>query len=619
MNNKKIKRMMHKTAIFAVLVCLFGFFDVQAAFEDLEIGGKAASMAGSFVAQTDDITGIFYNPAGLVNIKRPEIFASYERMYWGLTDNSDINKQVLSFGIPFKFGSIGVGWNSLSLNNLYNESTIKFDYGFPIGKKIYMGVGVSSLKLRYGETDYTEINTVFDNGYTKSGIGADFGAIYKGEWVNLGLSVLNINEPDVGLKYSNKVPRKISLGACIKQRVLNLNIAGVLIENNYRIKTGVETWVFSRNIAVRGGLNIGSSKYRNAAVGLGYRDSWYEIDYSYTYPLSGISNMYGSHQLSFIYRYGEPEEKEEQFTWKDLVNIAKKEEEKEEEEEEEEKEITAEDIAKAQDLVVEGKKDFADGSYEQGLEKFRQAKDILPDDPEIARLIKKGRNVTKLFDNVKGRGKRDYLLRKGINGYMTGSGKVALNSLRYAYQLWPGDDKIAGILDLVVDVFPEVVESEKLVPGIDLISQKLQQALELIYDGKYVSAISTCRDILELEPRNVMALMRMGSAYWAIGHTGKAREVWRRALRLDPDNEQLLKFLKKEEKTAPPKKEKVEVEQTDEKTLKEYENAVNYYKRVKRYGAEKSTLKNVLLRMIDKFKDKNIDISYLYEELEKYE
>ena len=60
-------------------------------------------------------------------------------------------------------------------------------------------------------------------------------------------------------------------------------------------------------------------------------------------------------------------------------------------------------------------------------------------------------------------------------------------------------------------------------PGINIVDQKLQEALELIYGRKYVDAVSLCMEVLELESGSVLALMRMGSAYWAMGHTDKAK------------------------------------------------------------------------------------------------
>ena len=153
----------------------------------------------------------------------------------------------------------------------------------------------------------------------------------------------------------------------------------------YRIKTGLETWLYGRALSLRGGVNAGSLKYRNAAVGLGYRKDRYEFDYAFTYPLSGISETYGSHQLSFIFRWGKVEEPAG-FTWKELIAVAKGE---ELERRPREGELSPEKIAEAQELAIVAKADFSEGLYKAGLEKLTEAQKILRDDKEIAGLMKR--------------------------------------------------------------------------------------------------------------------------------------------------------------------------------------------------------------------------------------
>ncbi|MFC2061235.1 tetratricopeptide repeat protein [Elusimicrobiota bacterium] len=309
-----------------LLIWIYNSYTVNAAFEDVEIGAKATSLAGAYVAQPDDMSGIFYNPAGLVLLKRPEILTAYERMYIGLTDKSVIANQVVGLGMPFKFGSMGLAWHSLDLKDLYNERMIKLGYGRAIKNRIYCGISISSLQLSYGKTVYTKINPLFiDNGYSKSGIGLDGGVIYEGDSINLGVSVLNINEPDMGLKYTNKVCRKISAGISVKQRVMDFNLAAVLLAGEYRVKTGIESWIYGRRLALRGGLNIGALKYRNAALGIGYAGDSYKIDYSFIYPLSGIASTYGSHKLSFIFKWGKGKKEKEEIVLspEDIMQLKK--------------------------------------------------------------------------------------------------------------------------------------------------------------------------------------------------------------------------------------------------------------------------------------------------------
>ncbi|MBN2407870.1 MAG: tetratricopeptide repeat protein [Elusimicrobia bacterium] len=302
-----------KKLVILTLLCILNALDARSAFEDVEIGAKAASMAGAFVSKADDVSGMFYNPAGIVQLDRPELLAAYERMYWGLSDESNIGDLVFASGMPLKnIGNIGFAYHSLSLDDLYSENTIKLGYGRPITSKLYGGFNVSNLNVKYKETDYTKLTTFFDDGTGKSALSLDAGMIYKGGVIDLGLAAININEPDMAIKYTNKVSRKIVAGLSFKKSFINLNIADVFIDTGYRVKTGIEAWVFKRKLALRGGIGIGSLKYRNAAAGFGYNGDKYAIDYSFAYPLSGIADIYGSHQLSFLFKWGRSEEKEEE-------------------------------------------------------------------------------------------------------------------------------------------------------------------------------------------------------------------------------------------------------------------------------------------------------------------
>jgi tetratricopeptide (TPR) repeat protein len=632
MKTKFTKTYIKRAFILLMVIYALNLINLRAAFEDIEIGAKAASMAGAFVAQSDDLTCLFYNPAGLVRLERPQIYASYEKKYWGLTDNSNIGEQIAAFGMPFNFGNFGVAWHMLSLANLYSESIIKFGYARKIKKSLYGGLSVSSLQVKYGETEYTKLNPVFANGYSKSALSVDVGIIYSGYLLDVGISALNINSPDIGLKHENKVPMKINTGVTLKQGILNVNLAGVIIEDSYRFKTGIETWLYKRNVSLRGGLNVGTPKYRNAALGLGYKDSRYEIDYAFTYPLSGIANIYGSHQVSFIYRFGEEkkEKKELEFTWKDLIKLARgdmaieKDEAKKEQKKVKKKNIkvdviTPNIIASAQELLIAAKEDFKKGQYIEGHQKAVEAKNLLPDDKEINEWLKKGTIIAGVGTHAKSRDKKDVLIRKAVDAYMKGNSKTSINSIRYARQLYKGSQDVTKLVSIIEKEFSELAESENLLPGINLVDQKLQQALELIYGQKYVAAVSVCMEVTELEPKNILALMRMGSAYWAMGHTNKAKNVWKKALKYDPNNAQLMEFLKmKKPGGKSTVKKKPQPKKADDRMVKEYENGINYYKRVKKYGAGNDTLKSILLRMIDKFKDSGIDISFLYQELNKY-
>lgn len=565
---------------FLFLIFYFLFFislNGGAFFEDLEIGAKATSLGGAFTARTDDISTVFYNPAGLIEVEGVEILTSYGTMYRSLSNNH-VRKRLLAFSIPVskiskkqkRSGNMAAAFYRYSLNSLYSEDNFKFAYSFPVRKNLYGGIGFSFYKINHGKTISEEINTILDNNYSNSFVGADLGLIYTGKNINIGLAVMNIKPSAIALKYQTAIRRKLNAGVSIKKKMFNLSLDTVLESNKFKFKTGIETSIFKEVVALRAGLNFSLSKTRNSSAGLGYKGSWYEIDYSFNYPSSGISDVYGAHQLNLIFRLGKEEIPD--FSDEEKMELPK-------------------NIEEAKEYVTKAKKDFASGLYSKALKEILNASYILNDDREVIELIRKGRIVTDITDNIKGKDKKSIILRKAINAYILRKGRTSINYIRYASQLWPEDVIVAEIFDIVGKEFRKISNKEKWFPEINFIYQKLQQVLHSIYNGRYINAIIVCRDVLELEPDNIVALQRMGSAYWTMGYTEKANEIWKQALSIEPDNEEIKNILKlggeaekiivgKEPVKRKPAEEKLFIKKEPEIEEKSDEEGISEYKKI---------------------------------------
>jgi len=198
---------------------------------------------------------------------------------------------------------------------------------------------------------------------------------------------------------------------------------------------------------------------------------------------------------------------------------------------------------RAQELCKEGK-------YALALQKinFIIIKD--PANPEIIKIKNKLEWIAKLFSSVTGNDKSSEMLRKGINAYL-GMGseiniKGAYNAFVYSLQLKNRKSKeIRMIIERFEKEYPVTVELEKPLSGMNIVENKLQLALEKILSANYAEAVRLCDDVLFLEPNNVMALMRKGSAYYALEKFSQAEKNWEAVLKIDPENKQVPKFLNK--------------------------------------------------------------------------
>jgi tetratricopeptide (TPR) repeat protein len=155
--------------------------------------------------------------------------------------------------------------------------------------------------------------------------------------------------------------------------------------------------------------------------------------------------------------------------------------------------------------------------------------------------------AAEIFNNCTGSDKVSSLIRLSVSNYLNpkGNPKTAINACIYASQLAPENDAIRKFLSVLEKEFSSVWKTITIIPGISFIEQKLRSALEYIYDAKYEKCIIECNEILELEPTNLLALKRLGSAYYALNKIDKAKEIWGNALKMYPNDDELKQFLKR--------------------------------------------------------------------------
>ncbi|HBU69313.1 MAG TPA: hypothetical protein DEE98_02905 [Elusimicrobia bacterium] len=546
---------MKKLIISIIFLFLSG--PVYCAFDDIDIGPIATSLGGACYAKTNDIiSGVFYNPAGLVGIMRKEISASHEKLLYGLSDNSSIARSLVVFGSPLSLGgnylgNMGIGWNSLSLDSLYREDAIKLNYAYSLRHNLLIGFGVSNFMVTYGNDEYTMINPVFDNGYSKTAMGVDLGLIYTfRNNVYAGVSAQNINEPDLGLKYVNAVDRKINIGLGLHSEAAEYSMALVAADGDTRAKFGAEIFpfknFFKKKVVARGGFNFGSRDYRNASIGFGYQESNYELNYSFLYPLSGIANTIGSHQIGLSFRWGQAYGGDYDMRMSSAAiarrflndsRLAFR----------TPGEISPHSKRIAKEIMILARNDIAKGSYSAAHLKIRQVNEILLNDKDTNEMLSRIVSVVEISSSVAGSGKRNVLIRKGVDKFINKQMESAADFFVYASQLWPGDRVAAQFKNMIFDKAPEATALKNTIPGITVVDQMLQDALDLIRTGRFISAVNYCERVLELEPNNITALTRMGSAYWAIGKKELARKAWETLLEIDPENEEVREFLRRTE------------------------------------------------------------------------
>ncbi len=298
-----------------------------ASFEPLPVGARAAGMGEAYSAIVDDVYSLHYNPAGILQINRPEIGTYYSQLYPGLTDHSQISRMFLGYGQPFgkngRLGGIGASYLSMELPGLYKEESMGVSYGRDFRHKWNFGGSLKMLKKSIGSDEYTAnaINPVtggatgtadplLANGRSASAVALDLGFQYRlTQAYAIGFVGRNINNPDLGLGGGKDSAPAVYSGSIARRwRSGSLDIEATqwsAATNNLRISLGGERW-FKNGFGLRAGGSAGSNNYTTVSFGASYKMDAIQIDYATILPLQGISGTLGIQQVSLTIRLGKP-------------------------------------------------------------------------------------------------------------------------------------------------------------------------------------------------------------------------------------------------------------------------------------------------------------------------
>lgn len=315
-----------------VFVLFLGFVSAQA-FDEFPPGARPAALSGAFTALADDVHSLYYNPAGLTPLGRRQVTVSYAKLFPTLTDQSNSALTFMAYGHPLKkdgsWGTLGTGWSEFRLQDLFLERTILVGYGKSFYKeKLSAGLTLKSLQRKFGEDEDSrnalkggagennrtgQSDPVFSGGHSAQGLALDAGVLYTPfSPLTLGMSLLNFNQPDLGLARKDPVPLVIRTGAAYRysflKATLDLTRRQFLDKTpDHRLLGGLErTWIFNRygDVSVRGGAGIGNRSFRQTTLGVGYEINGIVVDYVLYIPLGALDATGNTHNLSLSFKFG---------------------------------------------------------------------------------------------------------------------------------------------------------------------------------------------------------------------------------------------------------------------------------------------------------------------------
>lgn len=317
-----------------ILILIFSYS--YSAFEYIDTSARTNGLTGAFVALSDDLSSIVYNPAGLRQVLVKTLSFSYLAPYIGLPDIS-LGLFNLSYAHPLEnIGTFGFNFVNYNAMNVYTENSVFLTYSSKLNDfmedlqtEIYTGVNLKFLSHSYNWDEETKNLAKFlgDNVITKSnnasGFSLDIGSIIRlGKVVYWGFSISNLIPANLGIYYNDVVPSILRTGISFRRPIENNNLIEKLNINcdvSYRMQewgtfsdrlnlhSGVEIYFKQINVIARTGINLnnfslGMSYYKNISQA---KNMNLVLHYSFSLPFR-ISDNYGNHNLTLVYEFGAP-------------------------------------------------------------------------------------------------------------------------------------------------------------------------------------------------------------------------------------------------------------------------------------------------------------------------
>lgn len=488
------------------------------AFVAFGTGARSMGMGKAFTAISDDASAVMWNPAAMIQLDRKELQAMHITLFQDTTLDS------ISYVHPTrKAGSIGINHTRLVSGGFEKVGITLDPTSAEIVKLEKLGTYADvhqSYQLSYGR-EFVEnmaigasvrmMNHSIDT-YSQSFMALDAAFFAKGMFKNhrFGLMAQNVVAKSGG-GTDDRLPLILKIGNGYSMLRDRINIGFDISQNAFSglgWNFGTEYWLM-RWAALRIGLEGRADGIGETTAGFGVRYNNYSLDLAMAIHELGVSQ-----RASASWRFG----KSSRYNQKD----------------------------DAKKLIEQGHELFRQGNYLAAIQKFNGALDVDPSNKNIQGMVAKLQDIIPdLPKNPTGDVGR--LVAAGVKSYMNGDMAQSYDNLRAAYDKEPTNQQLVALTNRIAKLADKpMVEAPKGAASQTrwtLVDQKLHDALQAIYEGRYDVAIQKCDEVLRIEPNNVIAVGRMGAAFFLMGEKDKAVALWKRALELDPAHRPAIEYL----------------------------------------------------------------------------
>lgn len=308
-------------------------------FLNIAPNARVAAMGESFTAYADDVSCVYWNPAGLATLKNMEFGVNYNLYF------EDMSYMNLQFAYLLGFGSFGLNVSTFNYGSIDNyvdgtlsgtvepsDLLISLSYGMKVMKDLYAGISAKYISEKLTDD------------YSGSGMAVDIGIKYvnpleiliKRSFIHplqFGVVVQNIG---MGPKFdteNNDLPMNIKIGLayCLRfarsvAKLKDINFTFDFVfpsDSKAGIRYGTELWWYHLTGGLDAALRFGLKMPQDLGftsgltVGAGFRMFGAEFDYA----LVNFGDLGITHRIGMTYKFGKIdrpfEEKEETFDFEE--------------------------------------------------------------------------------------------------------------------------------------------------------------------------------------------------------------------------------------------------------------------------------------------------------------
>jgi len=266
-------------------------------FLKIGAGARACGMGEAFSAVADDINAIYWNPAGLLQIKDKEVTFMhnewlYDLKYEFLAYCQPIQKYVSAMSLTYlRMGDLeGKDKDENPLGNFgAYDYAFSLAYAIPANENLYLGINGKFIQQKIEKED-------------ANALAIDIGLLYfepLNERFKLAGVLQNLGSKLKFVQQREDLPLTYKLGFSYK--INKLTLAGDITtpeDNETRVNLGIE-YLPTANLALRGGYNSQNDLDSGWTLGTGVNLHNLQIDYAFV-PYGALDN---THRFSITKRF----------------------------------------------------------------------------------------------------------------------------------------------------------------------------------------------------------------------------------------------------------------------------------------------------------------------------